>query len=265
MGKNLCILSNLTPSFSTLYLNDETVYPIFNERTSILLYEFYILKSISYYIYLSNDKNSIVREYDEIETDTVLYTEEYIDDVNAKVDFMEIQNRNDKRLLSGDKKELKEQTSQLIINYLNILCDHKNKIDLSYEDIQNQIFRQKEKEKDLITDRLQALTDEERNADTILKINKLGIWSKGLQKGLTKYVKETYDDERELRNELEMVENKIRKNNDISDDNINLFIDDYFENEDVERMIDHEVNDLSNLDEDYNYVDHHDEYDEYED
>jgi hypothetical protein len=265
LGKNLCILSNLTPSFSTLYLNDETVYPIFNERTSILLYEFYILKSISYYIYLSNDKNSIVREYDEIETDTVLYTEEYIDDVNAKVDFMEIQNRNDKRLLSGDKKELKEQTSQLIINYLNILCDHKNKIDLSYEDIQNQIFRQKEKEKDLITDRLQALTDEERNADTILKINKLGIWSKGLQKGLTKYVKETYDDERELRNELEMVENKIRKNNDISDDNINLFIDDYFENEDVERMIDHEVNDLSNLDEDYNYVDHHDEYDEYED
>jgi hypothetical protein len=33
---------------------------------------------------------------------------------------------------------------------------------------------------------------------TILKINKLGVWNKSLQKGLTTYVADTYDDEREF-------------------------------------------------------------------
>ena len=51
----------------------------------------------------------------------------------------------------------------------------KKTIDISYENIMDKVFKLKEKEKDTFTDRLQLLTDEERNVDTILKINKLGI------------------------------------------------------------------------------------------
>ena len=41
----------------------------------------------------------------------------------------------------------------------------------------------KEAEKNTFTDRLKSLTEEERQVDNILKINKLGpIWSKGLRK-----------------------------------------------------------------------------------
>ena len=44
------------------------------------------------------------------------------------------------------------------------------------------MFKLREREKDLVTDRLKMMTDQERDADTILKINKLGMYSKGMQK-----------------------------------------------------------------------------------
>ena len=41
------------------------------------------------------------------------------------------------------------------------------------------------------------MNDEERDIANIFKNNKLGDWNIGLQKGLTQYVKENYDSERE--------------------------------------------------------------------
>ena len=37
------------------------------------------------------------------------------------------------------------------------------------------------------------MQDDEREIENIFKNQKLGKWSKGLQKGLTQYVKDTYD------------------------------------------------------------------------
>jgi hypothetical protein len=110
----------------------------------------------------------------------------------------------------------------------------------------------KEGEKDMVTDRLKNLTDEERDADTILKINKLGVWSKGLQKGLTTYVKETYDDERDFRDEMDKIEKKLRnKNRNIGDGDLDQMMDDYIEERDTGNDIEREEYDMTNMGTDF--------------
>ena len=94
----------------------------------------------------------------------------------------------------------KDTINNDIINYLltffNIMNQHHKLINSSYNKVRQNILIAKEKEKDLITDYLKDLSQEERDIETIFKNNKLEKWSKGLQKGLTQYVKENYDEER---------------------------------------------------------------------
>ena len=110
----------------------------------------------------------------------------------------------------------------------------------------------KEREKDLVTDRLKRMTDEERNADTILKINKLGMYSKGMQKGLTTLDKDFYDEERDFRDEMNQAERNIRKKNtDVNDENFDILLEDYMEQQVVDKEIDDEVFDMSYMGETY--------------
>jgi hypothetical protein len=129
--------------------------------------------------------------------------------------------------------------------------DHKNLIDFSYERIMDLVFKTREREKDTFTDRLKAKSDEERNVDTILKINKLGVWSKGLQKGLTSYVKEDYDDEREYMEQLAEVERKVMKNKNVNAANAEQFLEDFLEEQESAAFIDKEEADIGFLTEDY--------------
>ena len=115
----------------------------------------------------------------------------------------------------------------------------------------------KEKEKDLITDHLKELTDEERKVENILKNQKLDKWGKGLTKGLTQYVKETYDEEEDFRNKMMDVENKLRRKN-VQDEDLDDAIEDYLEEENVTKEIEAEEYDMRNMTSDYdegNWVD----------
>jgi hypothetical protein len=144
--------------------------------------------------------------------------------------------------------------------------DHKDIIDRSYAEIMDKVFKISEREKDTFTDRLKAMTDEERDADTILKINKLGVWSKGLQKGLTSYTKETYDDERELMDKITEIERNVRKNRNVTDTNIDQYTDEYLEQMDSDASLENEAYDMSRMTEDYDDGNFEsDEVDDYED
>ena len=104
----------------------------------------------------------------------------------------------------------------------------------------------------MVTDRLKRLTDEDRDIDTILKINKLNQYSKGLQKGLTTLDKDFYDEERDFRDEMVKAEKNIRKNNkNVTDENMDQLIEDYMEQNDIDQTIDNEVNDMNYMNEDY--------------
>jgi hypothetical protein len=85
-----------------------------------------------------------------------------------------------------------------------------------------------------------------------MKINKLGVWSKGLQKGLTTYVASNYDEELGEMEEMAKIENMVRKKNaDAVDENINQFIEDEMEEMRRAEEIDAEEYDMRGLTEDY--------------
>lgn len=99
-----------------------------------------------------------------------------------------------------------------------------------------------------MTDRLKAMTDEQRDADTMLKITKQGLYSKGLEKGLTMYDKDFYEDEQSLRDEMLKAERKIRtKNKNATDENIDILIDEYMEQNATNITIDDDAYGLETL------------------
>ena len=152
----------------------------------------------------------------------------------------------------GELKKLQTNIANLLLQYMNIMRDHKDIIDISYDKIMDKVFKIKEREKDTFTDRLKAKTDEERNVDTIMKINKLGEWGKGLQKGLTTYVKENYDEERDMMLNIASIERVVRKNPDVTDENVNQFMDDYMYNQTLDLEAEREAYDMANQIDDYN-------------
>jgi hypothetical protein len=250
---NLFNLSKETPSFSCIKIGEDILKPVFDERTSRFLYEFYLLRVIMNYIELSDEEEMVVTEVAKPQELTDLFSVEYLDEQSTHIDLsMASRTVSDIQLLSGNKKALRQSITHLLISFIEIMGKQKDTVNTSYEEIQDRVFKLKEREKDLITDRLKRLTDEERNADTILKINKLEQYSKGLQKGLTILDKDFYDEEQQFRDEMGKAEKIIRqKNKNASDEEVEQMLEDYQEEQEVNREIDDDVYSLDNLNEDF--------------
>ena len=139
------------------------------------------------------------------------FTEEKLENVFDIEDLIESNTNNDRSInrLQQQKssQQLKTNVANLLLTYLQIMKKHKELVNGSYENIMDRVFKLQEREKNTFTDRLKGLTDEERNVDNILKSNKLGVWSKGLQKGLTMYDKDVYDDERDAMDKITQIRN----------------------------------------------------------
>ena len=246
---NLVKLSIDTPAFSSINYDGKVIKPVFDERTSRFLHEYYLLRVLINYIDLSEEDEMIVTEYKTNDNVEDIFTVEYLEEMETRIDLSISPNlEKNTVILSGNKKELKKMVVHLLIVFINIMQIQKDKIDMSYDYIIDNIFKLKEKEKNMITDRLKNLTDEERDVDTILKITKQSQYSKGLQKGLTVYDKDYFDEEREFRDEMDKVEKNLRKKNrGLNDDNIDIEMSDYLENRDVEEDIEREAYDISYL------------------
>ena len=265
--ESLSLLAEKTPCLSGFTdKNGKTIEPIFNERTSKMLFEYYLLKVMKVYTDLSENGKMIVvekntnintnflnvnnRTYNERILNEPIYTNDFVEDVQNNLDIVpQIGEMND-RLFIGNKKELKQKTSDLLVTFLQILQKHKETVDVSYEKFQDRNFQLKQREKNAITDRLKDFTDEKRDVDTMMKINKLGDWGKGLQKGLTSYVKENYDEEREFMEQMMQYERDFsRKRNVGEEEDGNL--EDYIEQIGRDEEAEKEAYDMSNMTEDY--------------
>jgi hypothetical protein len=272
-AKNVVFLSKETPAFTSINYKGKEIKPVLDERTSKYLFEYYLLKTLITYTTLSEQENvvtktkTVEREMDE------LFSVEYLNDQERKVNYDITQNpEKELVLVRGNVKQLKQKTAKLLLCYLKIMKECKDTIDISYKDIQDRIFRLKEKEKNMITDRLQFnITDEEREADTILKINKLGVWSKGLEKGLKTYVKEHYDKEREFMETMMQYEKKVASSTSskIDLEDFEDYKDDYLGQIQQEEDIEKEAYDMSHMTDDYengnDYEGDEIEYDDYGD
>jgi hypothetical protein len=121
------------------------------------------------------------------------------------------------------KDEFMKNSVNYILEYSSIMNNHYALINNGYKKIKDKINMAKEKEKDLITDFLKNLSDEEREIENILKNNKLEKWNKGMQKGITQYVKENYDEEREALEKQAIKEKKLQQNNNVTAMNKELY------------------------------------------
>lgn len=254
LGKNLIKLAESTPCFSSIKTDDKTLRGIIDERTSRYLFEHYLLSSLIAFIDLADNNNMIVAKIDKTIEVTDIFSADYIEEIETRIDLgMSNEEQFDYSIVTGNLRELKEKITELLIAFVKILSIEKNSIDISYQQIQDRIFKLKEKEKNMVTDRLKAMTDEQRDADRMLKITKLGNYSKGLQKGLTMYDVDFYEreDEQNLREEMEKAERKFRSKNNVTDDNIDDLIGDYLEERQVDEEINRDAYDLSYLGEDY--------------
>ena len=228
-----------------LAINELYYFSNISDRTIDLLIQYLFFKIFIKYIELSNKKPEYVKprnqEEDELNEDEPEEDEDY-----------ELQERDDLVTISGEQKILKKKVAKLLIAYINIMSDDKKDNDISYDDISDLVFKMKQKEKNDLTKKLKLKSDEERAIDNLFKKYKLGDWNKGLQKGLTEYVAEDYDNALEERDANQQYENDLRNNPrhgnnyDEGDD-----LEDNLEQLQIDREIEDENADLSAMDDDF--------------
>ena len=79
-----------------------------------------------------------------------------------------------------------------------------------------------------------------------------------MQKGLTMYDKEYYENEGDLRDQMVKAERKIRESNaDANDENIDILIDEFIEQQEADKQMDDEANDMRDITEDYTDGNHY--------
>jgi len=227
--------------------NDKKIFKFgLDDEIIILLYEYFILKILYTYITLTNKKEMLYKE--EIDNEDGNDNNNDVDNEDGGDKYIEDVLISD--LEYGNKEQLQIEIKELLVVYLTNMNETKKILNVSSTVINDKIFKLKEREKDTFTDRLKEMTEEERKVDTILKINKLGVWNKGLQKGLIIYDPENYDEERELMVKINAIENTL-KTKGINDRSMNLEVEDIIEEEYNNDLIETEEYSMSKIGEDF--------------
>lgn len=229
--KGFHLLSQLTPILTTIKIGEQEKYGVFDKRTTTLLYEFYFLSILTKYVELTNDPamvNRLLVDKDNIQDD--LFSDDY---GSQEIDFTS----EEQEMLAGNVMELKQDIASLLISYLTIMGKSKKTIDVSYDDVQDKVFKLKEAEKYTFTDKLKDMTDEERAVDTILKHHKLGpLYSLGLSKGIREYDPDHFDHDKIVAEKVAEIQNRLRRHRGAQGDDLD--IDDAIDEMNADREID---------------------------
>ena len=226
-----------TPYFSNIEVEDTTVSSVLDRDTCKLLFQHYMLNALEMYVDLTENKDMI---------NTAL-TKNYGSDELDRIEDAVIP-EVDPNMLESDMETLKAETARLLYGYLITMKNHRDAIDITYMQISNTNFHTRESEKQMITTRLEELEEQDQlDLDNIMKVMKLGVWNKGLAKGLKTFVKETYDEERSFREKMQEVEKNVKKKyqGSVTDENYEQLKDDYLDEMDREMDQEDEENDLS--------------------
>jgi len=211
-----------TPYNSSVNVGGKQMHYIFDSTLVLELYKYYFLQGIQEYITLQS--SVVVMTGDEASISAT------IEDVEA-----------------GQRKIMQTSTADLLKDYINIFIAQKNAINFNNTTIQERILRIKDKEKDRKTRTLKELTIQERELDTQFKSMKLGRWNKGLQKGLTQYVRETYDEERLEMEQEAIIDIQLGLTTEVMEMNRDIFRLDALEKQIAEKQIDADVYDMREL------------------
>ena len=244
--KGILMLSQATPSITNTKIGDQEVYNVFDKRTSTLLFEYYILQIFTEYINLTKDPNvlsQLLKTPKGEETD--VYSDDFL--IEQQLKFSE----SEELFLEGNVENLQSNIAKLLASYISIMMKSKKVIDISYDKVEDIVFKLKEAEKYTFTDRLKDLDDDQREVDNILKMYKLGVWSTGLSKGIKQYDPENYEHEKEVSRQISEIQNKLRRNPDVNDNNLDIQMEDALEDMETQDFVDADELRIGDIGEDY--------------
>ena len=230
-------------------------YSIFNESLVRRLFTYYFLNVVMKYVNLSKGVEIKVaeerlREEDESELFSVLEAEDQRNGVVSEV-----------LMVPQENAELKNMVANLLLVFFDIIMTDKAAINVNNKSVKEDITQSKDKEKDIITREFRDMQITEREVENIKKNLRLGDWNVGATKGLRIYVPETYEQEREemerefRREEAKAkMENRVHKNDKVTERMKDIFADEEEENRHQAEIIDGDLADDFNLqgdDDDY--------------
>lgn len=229
------------------------IFNFINDKYSIFIK---LSEKFVYYEEILINKDTKIFSIFDINLLNMIYNYFYLNIFN---EFFNILENNDIELNissfndSYDKNVIYKDIFDYLNNFLNTLHNVNNDINNSYKKVKENITFAKEKEKDLITDYLKNLSDEEREIENLFKNNKLEKWNKGMQKGVTQYVKENYDEERIAMEKQALLEKKLNKKDFITDMNKEIFLMEMEEKENAENDIENDAYDMNDMADDDDY------------
>jgi hypothetical protein len=103
-AKNIQRLSEYTPCFSSTKYGDLVLKPLFDERTSKMIYEYYFLRILVNYIDLTDDDDMVVVEVDRPTEVQDLFTVDYVEERERRDVVREMTTKDTRGLISGNKR-----------------------------------------------------------------------------------------------------------------------------------------------------------------
>jgi hypothetical protein len=225
-SRGIYLLSITTPSLTNIQLGETELRFAFDKQTTTLLYEYYLFSVFSDYINITKEPSIITRTFNAPENDdSDLFGSDFLIDQQLKL--VDSATESEQQIMGSSMITMKNDVGRLLVGYINIMMRSKKTINVSYQDIQDKIFKLKEVEKYDFTDRLKDMTEEKRAVDTILKHNKLGsLYSIGLSKGIKQYDPDNFDHDKMVAERIAIYERN------------GLDVDDALEAEMADREID---------------------------
>lgn len=200
---DIFILIRELPIYSSINKNEHTFYSLFDDETIQFMHTYLWYSTIYEYINAANNPELLRTEILERRRNTRIMNSENsdlslrnqgLDDITDDDTFEQDTNMQEMEINAGNKEELKSNVALLILAFVNIEQDNK-KFVLSYKEISKKIRRSRKQEKDKITKYLGEMDEDERKIEDQFKNFKMGRWNVGMQKGLVRYDKETFDRE----------------------------------------------------------------------
>jgi hypothetical protein len=185
LTRDVDMLAQNTEFYAPIKVGDEDRYSVFDRRLTIMLFKFYFYTVMLDFISLKDDDDLLIK------TVPMPVGEAFSEDTMTSVEVREMETGNisELEIVSGEQELLTEKIAGLLVAFSAVVCGDKESIDYNYDTLMERVLRAKEKEKDIMTDYLKEMTDEEREVENLFKNHKLEKWSKGLQTGFVSYQK----------------------------------------------------------------------------
>jgi hypothetical protein len=213
LSKDIELLANNTFFNTPLNVGDQKyMYSIFDRRLTMMLFKFYFYSILTTLISLRDDSEVAFKNiYKEVDAGISNIDDELMSIQNAA--DLATGNMSELDIVMGDKKELSDKIAMILTSFMSVIDVDKKSIDFNYAILMERILRSKEREKDVITENFKKMTDETRQVQDLIKNHRLEQWNKGMQKGLFRYEKDTYDDERAEQDRLTKIDMMLKQKN----------------------------------------------------